>query len=106
MVLSTAEVEQELARRRGWKMIGEALVRELRFRDFEDALRFVERVGEAAVDYRRRPDMCISEYNHVRLSVSNVHHAGFTLAEMRLAEKVNAIVDEHHPDAVSQDPRR
>ncbi|MDX6725168.1 MAG: Pterin 4 alpha carbinolamine dehydratase, partial [Solirubrobacteraceae bacterium] len=83
MVLSTAEVEQELARRRGWKMIGEALVRELRFRDFEDALRFVERVGEAAVDYRRRPDMCISEYNHVRLSVSNLHHAGFTLAEMR-----------------------
>jgi 4a-hydroxytetrahydrobiopterin dehydratase len=106
MVLSTAEVQQELARRRGWEMVGEALVRELRFRDFEDALRFVERVAEAAVDYRRRPDMCISEYNHVRLSVSNVHHAGFTLAEMRLAEKVNAIVDEHHPDAVSQDPQR
>jgi 4a-hydroxytetrahydrobiopterin dehydratase len=105
MVMSTAEVDEALSRRRGWKRIGDALVRELRFRDFEDALRFVERVAQAAVDYRRRPDMCISEYNHVRLSVSNLHHAGFTLAEMRLAEKVNAILDQHHPDAVSQDPQ-
>jgi 4a-hydroxytetrahydrobiopterin dehydratase len=105
MVMSTAEVDEALSRRRGWKRIGDALVRELRFRDFEDALRFLERVAQAAVDYRRRPDMCISEYNHVRLSVSNLHHAGFTLAEMRLAEKVNAILDEHHPDAVSQDPQ-
>jgi 4a-hydroxytetrahydrobiopterin dehydratase len=106
MVMSSAEVDRVLASQRGWKRIGDALVRELRFRDFEDALRFVERVAQAAVDYRRRPDMCISEYNHVRLTVSNLHHAGFTLAEMRLAEKVNAILDEHHPDAVSQDPER
>jgi hypothetical protein len=37
----------------------------------------------------------------VRLAVANLHHAGFTLAEMRLLEKVNAILDEHHPDAIS-----
>ncbi|MEY2533582.1 MAG: 4a-hydroxytetrahydrobiopterin dehydratase [bacterium] len=101
MVLTTAEVDRELAGRRGWRRVGDALVRELVFRDFEQALRFVERVADAAVDYKRRPDMCISEFNHVRLSVANLKHAGFTLAEMRLAAKVNAIVDEHHPDAVS-----
>jgi pterin-4a-carbinolamine dehydratase len=76
-------------------------VRELTLRDFDDAMRFLERVAEAAVDYGRRPDMCVSEYNRVRLSVANLHHAGFTLAEMRLLEKVNAILDEHHPDAIS-----
>jgi 4a-hydroxytetrahydrobiopterin dehydratase len=105
MVMSTAEVDQALAARRGWKRIGDALVREMTFRDFEDALAFAERVGQCAVDHRRRPDICISEYNRVRLSVSNLHHAGFTLAEMRLAEKVDAILDEHHPDAVSHDPQ-
>jgi pterin-4a-carbinolamine dehydratase len=77
------------------------LVRELTLRDFDEAMRFLERVAAAAVDYGRRPDMCVSEYNRVRLSVSNLHHAGFTLAEMRLLEKVNAILDEHHPDAIS-----
>jgi 4a-hydroxytetrahydrobiopterin dehydratase len=86
----------------GWRRQGEALVRELEFRDFADALRFVERVAACAVDYGRRPDMCISEFNHVRLSIANLHHAGFTEAERRLLEKVAAILDEHHPDAVAR----
>ena len=59
----------------------------MRMKDFEDALAFVERVGATAVDYRRRPDMCISENNRVRLTIANLHHAGFTLAEIRLARR-------------------
>jgi 4a-hydroxytetrahydrobiopterin dehydratase len=104
--MADADVDRALGGRDGgWRRRGDALVRELRFRDFEDALAFVERVAAAAVDYRRRPDMCISEYNHVRLSVANLHHAGVTPAEVRLAQKVDAIIEEHHPDAVSQEPR-
>jgi 4a-hydroxytetrahydrobiopterin dehydratase len=87
-----ATVEEALAALPGWRREGDALVRELELRDFEAALRFVERVAAGAVDYGRRPDMCISEFNHVRLSVANLHHAGFTHAELRLLEKVNALV--------------
>jgi 4a-hydroxytetrahydrobiopterin dehydratase len=98
------ELDLALAAQRGWRREGEELVRELTFRDFDEALRFLERVAEAAADYGgRRPDMCIFHFNRVRLAVSNPHHAGFTMAEVRLAEKVNAIVDEHHPDAVSHE---
>jgi 4a-hydroxytetrahydrobiopterin dehydratase len=97
VTLTDHEVDRELARRPGWRRRGDALARELIFKDFEEALSFVERVAGAAVDYQRRPDMCISEFNHVRLTVSNLHHAGFTLAEVRLLEKVDAILDEHHP---------
>jgi pterin-4a-carbinolamine dehydratase len=82
-----------------WRRHGNALVQELRFRDFEEAMRFMERIAEAAVDYERRPDMCISEYNHVRLTIANLHHAPPTQAELRLAAKVDAIVDQHHPEA-------
>jgi hypothetical protein len=53
-----------------------------------------------ADDYGRRPDMCISEFNHVRLSIANPHHAGFTLAETRLAEKADGVIEEHYPGAV------
>jgi pterin-4a-carbinolamine dehydratase len=98
-VLSARELEQALAGHRGWRLRGEALVQELEFKDFDEALSFVERVGHAAVDYQRRPDMCITEFNRVTLTIENRHHAGFTLAEMRLLEKVNAILDEHHPEA-------
>ena len=94
MTLATDhEVEEALAALPGWRREGDALVRELDFRDFDAALRFAERVAACAVDYGRRPDMCISEFNRVRLSVANLHHAGFTRAELRLLAKVSAIVD-------------
>jgi 4a-hydroxytetrahydrobiopterin dehydratase len=99
MTLSEREVDQALSEQRGWQREGVALVRELKMRDFDEAMSFLGRVAEMANDYGRRPDMCISEYNRVRLSISNLHHAGLTIAEIRLAAKVNAIVDEHHPEA-------
>jgi 4a-hydroxytetrahydrobiopterin dehydratase len=81
------------AARRGWRWQGETLVRELKFRDFGDGMSFLEQVARRAEDYKRRPDMSISS-NRVRLRVTNPHRAGITLAELRLAAKVNTVVDE------------
>jgi pterin-4a-carbinolamine dehydratase len=80
------------------RLEGDSLVWDLRFRDFDEGLRFVERMAEGAVDYGRRPDACIWS-NRVRLSITNPHHAGFTRAEMRLAAKVDAVISEHAPKA-------
>jgi 4a-hydroxytetrahydrobiopterin dehydratase len=85
---------------RDWQRRGDTLVREVTFRDFGDAMRFVQHVADAAVDYLRRPDMCVSEFNRVRLTITNRHHAGITRAEQRLASKVDAVLAEQHPDAV------
>jgi pterin-4a-carbinolamine dehydratase len=76
-----------------WRLVGDALVRELMMRDFDEAFRLVERVAAAAQDHFRRPDMCISEFNRVRLTIANPHHAGITEAERRLAAKVDAALD-------------
>ena len=97
--LKDADVDRTLSGKRGWRREGDALVRELQLRDFDEALSFVERVAQLADDYGRRPDMCISEFNHVRLQISNLHHAGFTPAELRLAAKVNDAIEAHHPEA-------
>jgi pterin-4a-carbinolamine dehydratase len=37
--------------------------------------------------------MCILDFNRVRLTITNPHHAGITQAELRLAEKVNRVID-------------
>jgi pterin-4a-carbinolamine dehydratase len=81
-----------LAVRQGWRHEGDTLVRDLTFRDFDEGMRFLERVAREAVDYLRRPDMSIAS-NRVRLSIANLHHAHLTLAEMRLAAKVTAVID-------------
>jgi pterin-4a-carbinolamine dehydratase len=76
----------------GWRRAGLALVRDLSFRDFDQALAFVERVAHEAVDHLRRPDICIYGFNRVRLTVANRHHAEPTEAEFRLVRKVDAIL--------------
>ena len=96
-LLSDHDVRTGLAQLTGWSRRGDALVRELTFKDFTEALRFLEQLAEAATDYGRRPDMCISEFNHVSISITNPHHAGFTLAELRLAEKVDSFLTDRYP---------
>jgi len=77
-----------------WRQEGTAFVRDLQFRDFDQALGFVEEIARAAVDHLRRPDLCILEFNRVRLTIANRHHAGITLAEVRLKQKVDAVVEQ------------
>jgi pterin-4a-carbinolamine dehydratase len=73
-----------------WRLVGDALVRDVMMRDFDEAFRLLERIAAAAEDHFRRPDMCISEFNRVSITISNPHHAGITDAERRLAAKVDA----------------
>jgi pterin-4a-carbinolamine dehydratase len=75
-----------------WRLVGDALVRDLMMRDFDEAFWMVERIATAAQDHFRRPDMCISEFNRVRITIANPHHAGITGAERRLAAKVDAAI--------------
>jgi 4a-hydroxytetrahydrobiopterin dehydratase len=77
----------------GWRRAGESLVRELSFRDFDQAIAFLQRVAACAEDHLRRPDMCILDFNRVRLTITNPHHAGVTAAELRLAQKVNEVIE-------------
>jgi 4a-hydroxytetrahydrobiopterin dehydratase len=77
----------------GWRRAGDSLIRELAFRDFDEAIAFLQRVAACAEDHLRRPDMCILDFNRVRLTITNPHHAGLTPAELRLARKVNEVID-------------
>jgi pterin-4a-carbinolamine dehydratase len=91
---------------KGWKVRDETLVREIVARDFDEAFALIARIAAAAEDHFRRPDMCVSAFNRVRIIVANPNHAGITAAETRLAAKVDEVVgDPRHrrpgTDAVS-----
>jgi 4a-hydroxytetrahydrobiopterin dehydratase len=79
--------------RESWRRSGESLTREITFRDFDEAIAFLQRVAVCAEDHLRRPDMCILDFNRVRLTIVNPHHAGITPAEVRLAQKVDTVVE-------------
>src|SRR3954452_6020847 len=79
----------------GWEQEGQTLTRELLFHSFEEGMQFLDRLAGEAVYYGRRPDMAISS-GPVRLSIRNPNRAGLTLAELRLAEKANAVIEAEH----------
>jgi pterin-4a-carbinolamine dehydratase len=92
-VTEAGELRDALAQRTHWQRDGESLVRELTLRDFDAAYGLVGRIAEGVEDHGRRPDLCITEFNKVRLTIGNPHHAGITLAEVRLAAKIDAVLD-------------
>jgi pterin-4a-carbinolamine dehydratase len=83
----------------GWRREGEALVRDVEFRDYDEAKAFAEHIADHVADYHRHPELIITD-NRVRIVVANLHHAGLTRAEERLAAKVDAALAELHPHLV------
>jgi pterin-4a-carbinolamine dehydratase len=80
----------------GWQVQRNALVRELAFRDYEEAKAFADYIAEHVDDYHRHPDLVIT-LNRVRVVIANLHNAGVTRAEERLAKKVDAVLAANHP---------
>jgi pterin-4a-carbinolamine dehydratase len=87
----THELAEVITAYRTWRHERKALVRELSFRDFDAAWEFLERTVRSTEDHGRRPDIYISG-GHVELTIRNPHHLDITLAELRLAAKVNSVL--------------
>jgi 4a-hydroxytetrahydrobiopterin dehydratase len=74
----------------GWSEINGALEREFRFKDFADALAFVNRVGELAERENHHPDIEI-HWNRVRLRWWTHVTNEVTERDYQLAAKTNEL---------------
>ena len=72
--LNAAEIEQVLKTHPAWKLQGGKLIREWTFRDFVEAMAFVNRVAGVAEAAGHHPDIDI-RYNKVVLGLIS-HDAG------------------------------
>jgi 4a-hydroxytetrahydrobiopterin dehydratase len=71
--------------------IGEVTIeRELRFRDFREAMDFVNRVAQLAHEQDHHPDMFIS-YNMVRLTLSTHKIGGLSMSDFIVAAKIDLL---------------
>jgi len=75
-----------------WTREGDAIVRDLRFRDFAAAIAFVDRVAEAAEAANHHPDILVHGWNKVRLTLSTHSEGGLTAADFALAERLDGLV--------------
>ena len=75
----------------GWNEVDGALEREFRFRDFAEALAFVNRVGELAEAENHHPDVAI-RWNRVTLRWWTHVRDAITERDVELAALTNQLV--------------
>jgi 4a-hydroxytetrahydrobiopterin dehydratase len=74
-----------------WREDEQALVRDLEFKDFAEAMAYVNRVAEVAEEANHHPDILIHGWNKVRLTLST-HSAGkITDADHAMAAKIDEL---------------
>ncbi|MFQ5951383.1 MAG: 4a-hydroxytetrahydrobiopterin dehydratase [Candidatus Geothermarchaeales archaeon] len=73
----------------GWRLEGASITKDLRFRNFREALDLVVRVGEIAEEEGHHPDMLIHSWNRVRFTLSTHVIRGLSENDFILAAKIN-----------------
>jgi 4a-hydroxytetrahydrobiopterin dehydratase len=89
-LLGETEIAEELARTPGWKRSGKTIERLYRFRDFREAMVFVNWVAAIAERANHHPDVTI-RYNEVTVSVWTHSDGGITLKDFSLARWIDAL---------------
>ena len=74
----------------GWKEVDGALERDYRFRDFAEALAFVNRVGEASEAADHHPDVAI-RWNRVTLRWWTHTRNAITERDVEMARRTNEL---------------
>ena len=88
--LNDDEIGQRLAESE-WRREGDTIVREWKVADFAEAMRFVNRVAEAAEEANHHPDILVHGWNQVRLTLTNHSEGGLTQADFDLAGRVDGL---------------
>jgi 4a-hydroxytetrahydrobiopterin dehydratase len=88
--LSDTEIESALASLPGWAKTGIAIQRKYEFKDFLEAMRFVNKVADAAEAAGHHPDIQIV-YNRVTLQLTSHDSGGVTQRDVNMAVKINGI---------------
>lgn len=86
--LSEAEIKASLSDMPDWSELDGEIQRTFQFSDFDEAMRFVNRVAERAESAQHHPDILI-RYNKVTLSLSTHDAGGITSKDFELARQAD-----------------
>jgi len=94
--LSQKEAEDLIREIPQWSLSERSIQRESRFKDFRQAMGFVNDVASIANDQDHHPDILIS-YNKVRLILSTHKIGGLSLNDFIMAAKIDQLTAQRTP---------
>ena len=90
--MGTEEVRAALLQIPGWELMEEKKIRrEWKFKDFSEAMAFVDRAAELAEQEGHHPDILIHNWNRVRLELTTHAIKGLSENDFIVAAKINAL---------------
>ncbi len=89
-MLSLGEMSQRMEKLKDWALENNVIVKEFSFKDFKEAMVFVNKIAELAEKEEHHPDILIS-YNIVRVSLTTHSEHGLTGKDFDVAEKIDVI---------------
>lgn len=91
-LLARDQIDQWLAEHPDWSGPGDTLMREVKCPGFPAAIALVVAVADAAQEADHHPDIDI-RYDTVRFALSTHSAGGLTALDLRLAERISALVE-------------
>jgi 4a-hydroxytetrahydrobiopterin dehydratase len=88
--LSEIEIKRELAKLKGWTVVGGKLQRNFEFEDFNEAFGFMTRVALEAEKLNHHPEW-FNVYNKVKVELVTHDVGGLSNYDFRLATVINKI---------------
>ena len=88
-VLNSNEIMNKLKNLDNWSFENNQIHSDFQFKDFKEALNFVNKVGDEAEKMNHHPDIFLHSWNKVKITVSTHSEGGVTEKDFKLA----AIID-------------
>jgi 4a-hydroxytetrahydrobiopterin dehydratase len=90
-VLTQDEITKKLSSLSGWVNEGSQITKLFQFKDFVEALEFVNKAGAEAEKMNHHPDIFIHTWNKVKITISTHSEGGITKKDFQLAEKIEGL---------------
>lgn len=90
--LTEAQIQEYLLELSGWTVVGnKQLEKKFKFKNFQEALEYVHKVGKLAEEEGHHPDICLHSYNKVKLVLSTHAIGGLSENDFILAAKIDIL---------------
>ena len=89
--LSIKEIHERLEELEDWELTGHEISKEFHFKNFKEAMEFVNKIAEESERINHHPDILI-RYNKVTITLTTHSEGGLTYKDFKLAKIIEQLV--------------
>lgn len=89
--MTRSDIDKMITQIPGWKLEGEAIKKEWQFRNFSEAMVFINKIADLAEQHDHHPEL-YNVYNKVSLKFRTHDAGGLTLRDFKMAAEIDKLL--------------